>query len=195
MCHHKGPSPHKPSLGFLLQQPSLASWWDLYAPWDHTSPRAMVGSGSTTCPVGALDPREESRPPKEDSFEFLCHRLLCGTLSPTVPSSRGLPNVGSMHAMCPLGPWRPWSLAAWLVMCTISSRIPARVYFFKIMFSCLYVRGTTCMGGCKTSHFDAISLHPTIRLKLSYPAGRAAPACTWTRSHPIRSYVIRKRRQ
>jgi hypothetical protein len=28
------------------------------------------------------------------------------------------------------------------------------------------------MGGCKTNHFDAISLHPPIHSKLSYPASQ-----------------------
>lgn len=38
---------------------------------------------------------------------------------------------------------------------------------FEIMFGCLYVGVTTCMIGCKISHFNVINLHPPIRLKLS----------------------------
>jgi hypothetical protein len=30
------------------------------------------------------------------------------------------------------------------------------------------------MGGCKIRHFDAINLHPPIRIKLSYLAGQGS---------------------
>jgi hypothetical protein len=43
---------------------------------------------------------------------------------------------------------------------------------FEIMFGCLYVWVTICMGGCKIRHFDAINMHPPICLKLSYMDGQ-----------------------
>jgi hypothetical protein len=40
------------------------------------------------------------------------------------------------------------------------------------MFDCLYVGVTTCISGCKISHFDVIKLHSLIRSKLLYLAGQ-----------------------
>lgn len=53
---------------------------------------------------------------------------------------------------------------------TATAHLILELILFEIMFGCLYVRVTICIGVYKISYFDVINLHLHIRSKLSYVA-------------------------